>query len=92
MIGRVVLDCFSPRALASFYEGVLDMPTRVEDTPERVVSARADRSLPMLAFQHAPSFVAPRWPDPGYPAQIHMDLSFEDAADRALVKTRRPGE
>jgi hypothetical protein len=54
VIGRIVIDCFSPRALAVFYEALLSMPTRVEDSAERVVIARDDGSLPMLAFQHAP--------------------------------------
>ena len=49
-IARIVVDCFSPRALAPFYEELLDMPTRVLDTPNRVVIANAQSSLPMLAF------------------------------------------
>jgi hypothetical protein len=34
-------------------------------------------TTPALAFQHsdAPS---PRWPDPAYPAQVHIDLVFDD--------------
>jgi hypothetical protein len=31
----------------------------------------------MLAFQHA-QCKAPRWPDPTYPQQIHLDLHFDD--------------
>jgi hypothetical protein len=78
---RVVFDCFSPRALAGFYEELLGMHTRVQDSPERVVIARGDGSLPMLAFQHAPNYVAPRWPDPAYPQQIHLDLYVENVED-----------
>jgi hypothetical protein len=64
----------------------LAMPVRVEDTPERVVIADADARLPMLAFQHA-IVPAPRWPDPDHPAQIHLDLAFDDAeAGRALLE------
>jgi hypothetical protein len=72
-IGRVVVDCFSPRALAGFYAELLDMPRWELDTPERVVIARADGRLPALAFQHA-QFPAPRWPDPAYPQQVHLDI------------------
>jgi Glyoxalase-like domain len=75
-IGRVVVDCFSPRSLAAFYAELLDMPNRELDTPERVVIARADGHLPALAFQHAQS-PAPRWPDPAYPQQIHLDFWVE---------------
>jgi hypothetical protein len=78
VIGRVVIDCFSPRALAPFYEGFLGMSQRVEDSAERVVIAREDGSLPMLAFQHVSPYMAPRWPDPAYPQQMHFDFKFYD--------------
>ena len=73
-----MFDCFSPRALASFYERLLGMRTRTKDSPDRVVIASDDGSSPMLAFQHAPAFTAPRWPDPAYPQQIHLDLDVDD--------------
>jgi len=78
VLGRIVIDCFSPRSLAPFYEALLDMPKRVADAPQRVVIAREDDSLPMLAFQHVGPFVAPRWPDPAFPQQMHFDLRFDD--------------
>jgi catechol 2,3-dioxygenase-like lactoylglutathione lyase family enzyme len=84
---RVVFDCFSPRALAAFYEALLGMPTRVVDSPERVEIAREDRALPNLAFQHDPRFKPPRWPDPAYPQQIHLDIDVDDPdAGRELVE------
>lgn len=86
-VGRVVFDCFSPRSLASFYEELLSMRRRVQDSPERVVIARDDGRLPMLAFQHA-QVPAPRWPDPVYPQQIHLDVHVDDgraAEDLALL-------
>jgi hypothetical protein len=33
----------------------------------------------MLGFQHA-QVTAPRWPDPEYPQQLHLDLHFDDSA------------
>lgn len=75
-IDRLVVDCFSPRALAAFYAELLGMPVRELDTPERVVIARADGRLPALAFQHA-QFPAPRWPDPAYPQQVHLDIRMK---------------
>src|SRR5439155_22127724 len=42
-IVRVVFDCFSPRALATFYGGMLDMDARELDSAERVVIAGDDR-------------------------------------------------
>ncbi|MEQ7128742.1 VOC family protein [Actinopolymorpha sp. B11F2] len=80
-VGRVVFDCFSPRALAAFYAELLDMPTRELDTPERVVISRGDAHdydlMAQLAFQHAQS-PAPRWPDPAYPQQVHLDIWVTD--------------
>jgi hypothetical protein len=65
----------------------MGMRTRLEDSAERVVIARDDGSLPMLAFQHAPLYTAPRWPDPAYPQQVHLDLHVDEgeaAQDLAL--------
>jgi hypothetical protein len=62
VIGRIVLDCFSPRSLALFYEELLDMTTRLEDTPELMVISHEDGRLPMLAFRHVPGHMLPRTP------------------------------
>lgn len=85
-IGRVVLDCWSPRLLAAFYAELLDRPDRPIDTPDRVVVARSGR-LPAPAFQHATS-PPPRWPDPAHPQQIHLDIWAENsqAAQEAAVR------
>jgi hypothetical protein len=77
-IDRVVFDCFSPRALGAFYEELLGMRTRKQDSQDCVVIAKEDGSRPMLAFQHAPNFKPPRWPDPMYPQQLHLDLDVQD--------------
>jgi hypothetical protein len=34
-------------------------------------------AAPTLAFQHS-NAQPPRWPDPAYPAQVHVDLMFDD--------------
>jgi catechol 2,3-dioxygenase-like lactoylglutathione lyase family enzyme len=78
-IGRIVYDCFSPRALAAFYQQLLGMPVRTHDAERFVMIAREDGSLPMLAFQHA-HIVPPRWPEPACPQQIHLDLQVDDGA------------
>lgn len=87
VLARIVIDCFSPRALAGFYEALLGMTKRVEDSPQRVVIGHEDGRLPMLAFQHASPHVAPRWPDPRFPQQMHFDLKFNDGpAMQALAE------
>ena len=80
VLWRIVIDCFSPRSLAAFYGAVLGMQNVIEDSLERVVVAGGDPDGPLLAFQRAPIYVAPRWPDPAFPQQIHLDLKFDDRA------------
>ena len=36
-------------------------------------------TTPVLAFQHSDAEL-PRWPDPAHPAQVHVDLMFDDPA------------
>jgi Glyoxalase-like domain len=62
---------------------------RLEDSSDRVVLALGDE-LPDLAFQHA-VFVASRWPDPAYPAQLHVDWRFTDGAEPAIDRVLRLG-
>jgi hypothetical protein len=90
-IERVVFDCSSPRALAAFWAELLDMPRRVEDTPERVLIAGDDPDALTLGFQHAPGLDPPRWPDPSRPQQIHLDLYVEEGGGAALEEAERLG-
>ncbi|MDT0301927.1 VOC family protein [Streptomonospora wellingtoniae] len=80
MIGRlstVVLDCPDPRALAAFYSEVLGMPiTRAEGDWVDI----GDRDGTQVSFQLAPDHVPPRWPDPAYPQQFHLDVDVDDIA------------
>ena len=85
-IERVVFDCPDPRLLATFYAELLAMPTRSIETSEFVVIEPPDGTSPKVAFQHA-VFPAARWPDPAYPAQVHLDLTFDDLeAGIALIE------
>lgn len=79
MIGRLlclVIDCPDPSALAGFYERLLGLG-RVEDTPDWVTLAGPDGGV-WVAFQRVDDFVAPRWPDPAAPQQMHVDVVVED--------------
>jgi predicted enzyme related to lactoylglutathione lyase len=78
-VGRIVIDCFSPRALARFYAELLGMTQR-EDASELTVIGDDDAEVTKLAFQQS-VHAAPRWPDPKYPQQMHLDLYAEDAAE-----------
>lgn len=97
MIGRlhhVVLDCRDPRALAAFYSQVLGRPVTY-DSDDWVVVAENDRSSG-LAFQLARDHEPPRWPDPEFPQQFHLDLMVDDvevASEQVLaIGARRPSD
>jgi hypothetical protein len=55
-----------------------------------------DRTI-CLSFQHASDYQPPRWPDPAFPQQFHIDVIVDDIAEAepkvlALGATRLPGE
>lgn len=88
MIGRLektVIDCPDPRELAAFYAAALGMRVN-EDLGDWVVIgvAPGDRQL---AFQRAATWIAPEWPDPQHPQQLHLDIRVVDVdeAERAVV-------
>jgi catechol 2,3-dioxygenase-like lactoylglutathione lyase family enzyme len=98
VIGRLektVIDCPDPRALAEFYCQVLGM--RVNEDIDGWVVIGLEPGLRQLAFQRAAEWVPPRWPDPAYPQQLHLDIRVSDADQAeqellALGATRVPGE
>jgi hypothetical protein len=83
-IRRIVFDCFSPRALAGFYEAMTGMNRRVIDTPGLVEIASDEVSAPAFAFHHG-QHRPPRWPDPAYPQQVHIDYDFDEESIRDEV-------
>jgi catechol 2,3-dioxygenase-like lactoylglutathione lyase family enzyme len=91
MIGRLektVIDCPDPRALAEFYCAVLGMRVN-EDLGDWVVIGVAPGQR-QLAFQRATEWVPPRWPDPAYPQQLHLDIRVADP-DHAEQQLRKLG-
>jgi catechol 2,3-dioxygenase-like lactoylglutathione lyase family enzyme len=84
MIGRlhhVVLDCPDPLALAGFYSALLGQPITYRSEGWVVVAANDTTSG--LAFQLAPDYEPPTWPNPLRPQQIHLDVMVEDVAAAA---------
>ena len=49
-----------------------------EDTGGWVVIG-SQPALRELAFQRVTECVPPRWPDPAYPQQLHLDIRVPDA-------------
>ncbi len=79
MIGRlhhVIIDCPDPPALAAFYSELLGLPVTWQEADFAVV-ARNDTSSG-IAFQLAPDHQPPRWPDPRWPQQFHLDVMVDD--------------
>nr|WP_202893464.1 VOC family protein [Kribbella italica] len=87
-MARVVIDCPDPLVLADFWSGLLGMPERVEETADRIVIARPDRRPPMIALQRVEDYQPPRWPDPEFPAQLHLDVFFDDREERERLALR----
>jgi len=91
-LGTVVFDCRDPHALARFYCELLGWHvTRVDGDWADIGDGRGVR----FSFQHAPGHEPPRWPDPRYPQQVHLDLDVDDIAEAearvlALGATRLP--
>ncbi|WP_043614509.1 VOC family protein [Nonomuraea candida] len=82
----IVLDCPDPQALAEFYSQLLGWPiTSVEDGWVVVSDGGSPKRL---AFQLAPDFRPPRWPDPEHPQQLHLDLAVADLdeGEREVIK------
>ncbi len=82
MIGQlrsVVVDCPDPSELASFYEKLLggERLAGGEDPDWVVVVANGTR----LAFQRAPEYVPPVFPDPHGSQQFHLDVLVEDVEE-----------
>ncbi len=88
MIGRLektVIDCPDPLVLADFYCQVLGM--RINEDIDGWVFIGSEPGLRQLAFQRVTEWVPPRWPDPAYPQQLHLDIRVSDAdkAERELL-------
>jgi len=88
-IGNVVIECPDPEALAEFYAELLDMhPLR--RPPDWMVIGRDDEYLHLAFDPVGEDWRAPRWPDPAYPQQVHLDIGCSDA-DAAEELAQRLG-
>jgi hypothetical protein len=88
MIGRlraVVLDAPDVRRLAAFYTA-LGGWTELYAEDDWIAMRTGDGWR--VATQLSPGHVPPRWPDPAYPQQIHLDVTVDDvdAAEAAVLK------
>jgi catechol-2,3-dioxygenase len=87
MIGQlrnVVLDAADVAGLTAFYRDLTGWPVTYDADDWTALTVPDGRRL---CVQPAPDHVPPRWPDPDYPTQLHVDLlvpDIEAAATRAV--------
>ncbi|WP_370961353.1 VOC family protein [Amycolatopsis sp. cg9] len=76
----IVLDCPEPVALARFYQAVAGGDVDRPDPRWRVDEDFATLHLDglVLGFQRSFDHRPPRWPDPAFPQQFHLDFEVDD--------------
>jgi len=81
----VMLDCPDAKQLSAFYSELLSKPITYEDAGVAMIGE--DGAQPVM-FQQIDDYRAPRWPDPAYPQQLHLDVTVDDvdAAEAAVLK------
>lgn len=81
----VMLDCPDARQLSEFYAEVLGKAITFEG--DGVAMIGDDGAQPIM-FQQIADYQAPRWPDPAYPQQFHIDVTVDDVdtAEAAVLK------
>ncbi len=70
----VTIDAPDAVGLARFYADLLGMEVTYEG-PEGALIAGAGKSV---MFQQVSGYSSPRWPDPAYPQQAHLDIIVAD--------------
>lgn len=70
----VTIDAPDASALARFYAALTDMELTYDGAEGALVTAGTRNVM----FQQISDYNAPRWPDPAYPQQAHLDLLVED--------------
>ncbi len=70
-----VLECPEPAELAQFYADLTGWSISESDPEWATLKAESGASL---AFQRAPGFQPPSWPDPASSMQYHLDFTVDD--------------
>jgi catechol-2,3-dioxygenase len=90
----VVIDCSDASALSRFYAELLGKPVTTDADGVAVIG---ERDAHPVIFEQVDGYTPPRWPDPAYPQQLHLDVTVDDieaaeAAVLALGAIRLPGD
>lgn len=87
-VAGIVLECPDPRALAEFYARLTGWKAQDDDGTENIDwITLAGGEGTTLAFQRAPGYQAPTWPDAASSMQFHIDFTVADldAAEREVL-------
>ena len=92
-LADVCIDCPDGAALARFYAPLLGMKVTYEGEEGAMISADGQ---PSVVFQNVAIYNPPRWPAPGYPQQVHLDVAVTEIGEAEqqaleLGATRLPG-
>jgi hypothetical protein len=81
------IDVPDASASAAFYSALLRMPV-THDGDEGAAISAADTTV---FFQQVADYNAPRWPDPAFPQQAHLDVGVDDLdwSERVAVELGR---
>jgi catechol 2,3-dioxygenase-like lactoylglutathione lyase family enzyme len=85
-IHAITIDAPNASALGAFYAELLGLPVSYEGDDEVLLGGDLDRRV-MIQQVQGP-YAPPRWPDPAYPQQCHLDVTvgdLDEAEPRALA-------
>jgi catechol 2,3-dioxygenase-like lactoylglutathione lyase family enzyme len=80
-----VIDCPDPAALAGFYREILGWELDASDPRWVTLTSPSGQQF---AFQKADVYTPPRWPDPAYPQQFHLDFDVPTIGDMPRAQAR----
>jgi len=89
----VTIDAPDASALARFYAGLLGWEVTYDGPEGSLITGDSKNVM----FQQVTSYTPPRWPDPAFPQQAHLDIRVDDldageARALELGATRLPGD
>lgn len=76
--------CLYPADSDALWRVVIDCPNP-DELSAFYTELLGRHPVPPLAFQEVSPYIAPQWPDPAFPAQMHFDIKVDD---RTTVQER----
>ncbi len=70
----VTIDAPDAAGLARFYADLMGMEVTYDGPEGALIAGHGDSVM----FQQVSTYTPPRWPDPAYPQQAHLDIEVDD--------------